>query len=123
MKADLSQLPTLAEIQAQRASKPNWKGIPSPIRKDQEKKAKKVTDEEFRKAIWKLDGAKSRATGKRLVKSGTTDWHELGEVDHSVPRSLAPDRIYDTSNALLLSKWENRMRKVSCIRAPEFKYF
>jgi hypothetical protein len=112
---------TLAEQRAIPCAPP--KSIPTPARKDEERHAKKLTDDAFRKLIWKLDGGKSRATGKPLAHSGTTSWHELGEVDHSIPRSLAPDRIYDPSNALLLSKWENRMRKIPCIRAPEFKYF
>lgn len=99
------------------------KPVPHQIAKEKKSKAKKKTDEAFRAEIWKLDGGKSRATGTPLVKSGTVSWHALGEVDHAIPRSLAPDLIYEPSNALLLSKWENRMRKVPCVRAPEFKYF
>jgi hypothetical protein len=119
----VADLPTLAEMQEARASIPNWKPAPAMLQKDAKKKAKKLTDDEFRALIWKLDGARSRATGKPLVHGGTTDWHHLGEVDHSIPRSLAPDRIYDPSNALLLSKWENRARKTPCPRAPEFRMF
>lgn len=99
------------------------KGIPHQIVKKEEKKAKTLKDEAFRAEIWKLDHGCSRATGKKLVKSGTTDWDQLGEVDHSIPRSLAPDRIWDTSNALLLSKAENRLRKVACPEAPEHRMF
>ena len=108
---------------AARFSGGNVKPIPAILRKADEKKAKKKTDDEFRAEIWKRDGGKSRATGFPLVRGGTTDPHKLGEVDHSIPRSLAPDRIYDLGNALLLSKWENRARKVPCPRAPEFRLF
>lgn len=99
------------------------KPVPHQITKDAKKKQKKLDDDSFRDAIWKLDEGKSRATGKPLVRSGTTDWHRLGEVDHAMPRSTSPELIYDLSNGVLLSKWENRMRKVACVRAPEFQYF
>ncbi len=117
----IRSLPTLAEMNAERRAP--QKGLPPPLVKKEKAKAKKLSDEQFRAAIWKLDKGRSRATGKPLVKSGTTDWAKLGEVDHSIPRSLAPERIYDTSNALLLSKEENRLRKVACPEAPEFQMF
>ncbi len=116
-------LPTVAEMDAERRWKPIPKGLPHQLVKKDEKKEKKLKDDDFRKEIWKLDRGCSRATGKKLTKSGTTDWDLLGEVDHSIPRSLAPDRIWDTSNALLLSKAENRLRKVACPEAPEHRMF
>jgi hypothetical protein len=97
-------------------------GLPTPIAKKEKQKTKDQQAKAFRDEVWKLDKGRSRATGKPLVKSGT-DWDRLGEVDHSIPRSLAPDRIYDVSNGLLLSKTENRLRKVVCLHAPEFKMF
>jgi hypothetical protein len=118
-----SRLETVDQVAAKRHGKPLVKPLPAPVLKDKRVKAKKITDDDFRKEIWKLDGGKSRATGKKLARSGTTSWHELGEVDHALLRSTNPDRVYDPSNALLLSKWENRMRKVPCPRAPEFKMF
>jgi hypothetical protein len=57
------------------------------------------------------------------VKSGTIDGMKLGEVDHSIPRSLAPERIYDVSNGLLIEKDLNRLRKVACPEAPEHRMF
>jgi hypothetical protein len=120
---DLSHLKTLDEVAAARVGKPLPKPVPHQITKDTKAKQKKMNDEAFRDLIWKLDEGRSRATGKPLRKSGTTNWHELGEVDHAIQRSLAPELIYEPSNGVLLSKWENRMRKVSCIRAPEFHYF
>lgn len=119
--ATIAGLPTLGELHQQRRAP--QKGVPRQLVKQAEKKAKKVNDEQFRNAIWKRDKGRSRATGKPLVKSGTTDWAKLGEVDHGIPRSLAPERIYDLSNGLLLSKEENRLRKVACPEAPEFRMF
>lgn len=120
----LNDLPTMAEVAALRAGKPILKpGLPAPLARKERQKTKDEQAEAFRKAIWLRDKGKSRATGRKLVKSGTTDWDKLGEVDHSIPRSLAPERIYDTSNGILLSKTENRLRKVVCAEAPEFKHF
>lgn len=117
-------LPTVAEQQAKTFGKPIPKaGLPTPLAKKEREKAKKVSDDAFRAAIWKLDKHRCRATGKTLVKSVTLDWSELGEVDHSIPRSLAPELIYETSNALLLQKQLNRLRKVACLHAPEFRRF
>lgn len=98
-------------------------GLPAPLAKKARQKTKDEQAKDFRDAVWTLDKGKSRATGRPLVKSGTTDWAKLGEVDHAIPRSLAPDRLYDVSNGLLLSKEENRLRKVVCRGMPEFKRF
>lgn len=117
----LDDLPTLADVQ--RTPRATGKGLPHMLEKKAAKQAKQDKDDAFRDEIWTLDHGRSRATGKLLKRSGTTDWSELGEVDHSIPRSLAPDRIYDVSNGLLLSKEENRLRKVPCPRAPEFRMF
>lgn len=115
---------TLAEIEADRKGKPIPKaGLPTPIAKEERRKAKDKTDKQFRNEVWARDQGKCRATGKKLVRSRSMDWKELGEVDHSIPRSLAPERIYDTSNGLLLQKLLNRLRKVVCKNAPEFKRF
>lgn len=76
----------------------------------------------FRAAVWARDKGRSRATGKPLVKQGL-NWDEIWEVDHAIPRSLAPERIYDIGNGLLLSKRENRLRKVACPEAPEYRMF
>jgi hypothetical protein len=102
-----SRLQTVDEAAAERAGKPLTKPMPHVLAKKETKKAKQLKDDAFRALIWKLDGGKSRATGKKLVRSGTTDWDQLGEVDHVINRSTAPDRIYDPENALLLSKAEN----------------
>jgi len=117
----LSRLPTLGDVQQRRRAPA--KGLPHMLEKKAAKKSKDELAKAFRDAVWKRDGYRSRATGKPLKRSGTTDWSELGEVDHSVQRSLAPERIYDVGNGLLLSKEENRLRKVPCPRAPEHRLF
>jgi len=115
----LDDLPTLAGRQAGAQPKP----APRVLAKEAKDAKKKLNAETFRAAVWKRDQHKSRATGKPLVKSGTTDWNLLGEVDHVIDRSLAPERIYDVSNGILLSKKENRLKKTACPRAPEFRMF
>ncbi len=119
----LQDLPTLAEVEASRPRACPKAGLPAPLARKARKKTKERLAKDFRDAIWLRDKGKSRATGRKVHKSGTTDWSKLGEVDHSVPRSLAPERIYDVCNGILLSKEENRLRKVSCVRAPEFRMF
>lgn len=120
MREVLARVPTQADL-----PRPNLQkaGLPAPLAKKERQKEKTDKDDAFRDAIWKRDKGKSRATGKKLVRSGTTEWSQLGEVDHSIQRSLAPERVYDLSNALLLSKEENRLRKVRCAEAPEFYMF
>lgn len=115
------KIPTLAQMQASPRATP--KGIPHQIAKKERKLSREEQARVFRDAVWARDKGKSRATGKKLTKSGTTDWDHLGEVDHAVPRSLAPERLYDVSNGLLLSKAENRLRKVACPEAPEYRMF
>lgn len=95
---------------------------PAIITKDEKRKAKKKDGDTLRAEIWKLDEGRCRATGVTLSRSGT-DPHTVGEVDHSIPRSLAPELVYEPSNALLLSKYLNRLRKVACPEAPEHRMF
>src|SRR5258706_10343945 len=98
-------------------------GMPTPIARQERRTTKEQLAKDFREAVWARDRAKCRATGKKLVKAGTTSWEQLGEVDHAYPRSTTPDRIYDIQNGLLLQKQLNRLRKVVCQHAPEFKRF
>jgi len=86
------------------------------------KKSKKELADAFRSAVWERDKFRSRATGRPVFKSGD-DWSKIGEVDHAIPRSLAPDRLYDVANGILLSREENRLRKVACIQMPEYQRF
>jgi len=115
------QAPSLNERQAG-PPRPCQKGLPPVLERKERKKTKAQLAKDFRDAVWLRDKKRSRATGRRVYPSGS-DWSKIGEVDHSIPRSLAPERIYDVENGILLSKEENRLRKAVCVRAPEFKRF
>jgi 5-methylcytosine-specific restriction endonuclease McrA len=99
------------------------KSLPHQLVKKAADKAKLDRGLQMRNEVWARDGGKSRATGRPLVRTGTTDWTRLGEVDHTIPRSLDPANVYRPSHALLLSKEENRLRKVGCPKAPQFRMF
>lgn len=121
-------LPTLAAERVKPCAPP--KGLPPVLARKERQQSKDDQAEAFRSAIWTRDKGRSRATGKKLQRvhpkqrgAGLIPWSEAGEVDHSIPRSLAPERMYDVGNGILLSKEENRLRKVPCARAPEFKRF
>jgi hypothetical protein len=123
----LSDLPVLNQRTARCAPQ---KGLPPVLARKQKQQAKADKAEAFRDAVWTRDQHRSRATGKKVQRvhpkqrgAGLLPWNEVGEVDHSYPRSTHPDRIYDVANGILLSKEENRLRKVVCARAPEFKRF
>jgi hypothetical protein len=107
----------------QRTPRAPAKGLPHQLVKQAERESKEDRGKVFRDAVWTRDKGRCRATGKLLKRSGTTDWNVLGEVDHSIPRSLAPERIYDVGNGVLLTKALNRLRKVACPRAPEHRMF
>lgn len=115
--------PSLADRQADRYATAKHAIVPNVITKEERRQAKKQNGETFRKAVWARDKGICRATGVKLAKSGTTDPHTLGEVDHSIPRSLAPERVYDVTNGLLISKFLNRLRKVACPEDPEHRMF
>lgn len=122
----MSETPNLDALETLDNSRPKAcpkAGLPAPIAKKERQKSKEAQAATFRNEVWARDRGRCRATGKPLVRSGTLDWEKLGEVDHSIPRSLAPERIYDTSNGILLQKHLNRLRKGRCIHAPEFHYF
>jgi len=122
----LSDLPTLGAERAQPKACPK-DGLPTPIARKERKLTKEQKAKAFRDAVWDRDKGRCRATGKKLIrgdgKHGETDWTKLGEVDHAYPRSTAPERIYDVENGLLLTKELNRLRKVACIEAPEYRVF
>lgn len=115
------RLPTLAD--QQRTPRATGKGLPHQMVKKAAQQTKDQQAKAFRDAVWTRDKGRSRATGHPLVKSGTLDGMKLGEVDHAIPRSLAPDRLYDVGNGLLLEKDLNRLRKVVCPEAPEYRLF
>lgn len=115
----LDALPVFNPNERKACAKP----LPRQLVKEQKAQDKADKGDAFRKAVWKRDEGKCRATGVPLVKSGTTDWEKLGEVDHAYPRSTAPELIYVVGNGLLLQKRLNRLRKVACPKAPEFRMF
>jgi hypothetical protein len=113
MKLDL---PTMAEVEESRKGQSWPKGLPRPLVKQEKKKTKAALDLAFRKAVWARDKSRSRASKKPLVKA-TTDWSKLGEVHHVLARSTHPDRIYDVSNGILLSKEEHALAETMCPNA------
>jgi 5-methylcytosine-specific restriction endonuclease McrA len=98
--------------------RPVPKPMPRAITKPEEQHSKKAQAKAFRDAVWDRDKKRSRASGKLLSKSGT-DYDQVGEVHHVIPRSLAPERIYDVSNGLLLSKTEHALAETNCPNAPD----
>lgn len=94
------------------------KPLPHFLTKEKKRKSKEEAGEDFRAAVWTRDGRKSRASGRLLTRGGM-DWHVRGEVHHVIPRSLAPDRIFDVSNGLLLSKFEHELAETRCPNCPD----
>lgn len=109
---------TKAEVEALRVGKPISKGIPTPVAKVERKKLKAAKEADFRKGVWARDKSRSRASGKPLARSGS-DFEKVGEVHHVIPRSLAPERVYDVANGLLLSKHEHHLAETICPNAPD----
>lgn len=110
-------LPTMAEVEAERRGKPLTKGLPTPLAKEERKKVKAANEKTFRKGVWDRDKRRSRASRKPLSPSGS-DYHKVGEVHHVIPRSLAPERVYDVANGLLLSKHEHQLAEAICPNDP-----
>ncbi len=98
------------------------KGLPPALVKEERKRSKEKQHEDFRAAIWARDKGICRATGVPLQKSGMDD-NRIGEVDHVINRSTAPDRIYDVTNGILIAKRLNRLKKTACPEAPEHHMF
>lgn len=113
MRDALSKVPTREECPP-----PNLqKGQPAVLVKEDKRKAKKANEADFRKAVWDRDKASSRASRKPLSHSGS-DPHKVGEVHHVIARSLAPHRIYEVSNGILLSRFEHALAETNCPNDP-----
>lgn len=110
------KLPTMAEVAAARTG-PLWKGVPTVVAKVERKKSKQADEKAFRDGVWERDKRRSRASGKPLARSGS-DFEKVGEVHHVLARSVAPERIYDVSNGLLLSKHEHHLAETRCPNDP-----
>lgn len=113
----LSSLPDQHEVDAIRRRDGFQKPIPHPLAKIEKRKTKAAREKEFRAAVWDRDRSRSRASQKPLVRSGT-NWERVGEVHHVIPRSLAPERVSDVANGLLLSKEEHALAETNCPADP-----
>lgn len=82
---------------------------------------KKLKGEHFRADVWTRDKKRSRASKTPLSRSGT-DPHKVGEVHHVIPRSLAPERVYDVANGLLLTRFEHALAETACPNDPAHHY-
>lgn len=112
----------LPVLNLQRKPDARKKGLPPVLEKEERKRSKEKLHEEFRLAVWKRDKGICRATGVPLQKSGMDD-NRIGEVDHVINRSTAPERIYDVTNGILIAKRLNRLKKTACPEAPEHHMF
>ncbi len=111
------KLPCAADVNAKPHATPKHAITPAPLVKEAKKKAKEASAADFRKGVWERDKRRSRASNKPLSPSGS-DFHRVGEVHHVVPRSLAPEQIYDVTNGLLLSKHEHALAEAICPNDP-----
>jgi hypothetical protein len=112
-------LPTLGEMRAKPSATPKGQIVPRVIEKAEKKKSKERQHAEFRAAVWARDKSRSRFSRKPLGKSGT-DYDKVGEVHHVLARSTHPDKVYDVSNGILLSKSEHALAETRCPQMPEF---
>jgi hypothetical protein len=117
----LARLGTLVDAQRTRRATPKHQIEKSVITKDDKRKSKKAKGDAFRDEVWTRDKKRSRASGKPLSRSGT-DPHKVGEVHHVIPRSLAPERVHDVANGLLLSRFEHALAETTCPNAPAHHY-
>ena len=93
------------------------KGIPNVLAKEEKREAKKDKHRAFRAAVWARDEGRSRASGHPLVRAHV-DPHKAGEVHHVIARSIAPERIFDPENGLLLSRFEHALAEAICPNDP-----
>lgn len=105
-----------------RCAIPKRRIVPRVVAQEAKRQAKKANGKTFRDAVWARDKGLCRATRRPLTKSGS-DPQRVGEVDHVLNRSTHPDRIYDVSNGILISRYLNHLKKEACPGAPEFFLF
>jgi hypothetical protein len=114
----LNDLVVLTDRRGERYATPKHEIPKTPLVKEEKRKAKKASEVTFRKGVWKRDKSRSRASRTPLARSGS-DFHKVGEVHHVIPRSLAPERVYDVANGILLSKHEHALAETVCSNAPD----
>src|SRR5712692_5315558 len=95
----LAQLPTVAEIAADRIGKPLTKPLPTPLRKAERKATKAAQERAFRQAVWDRD-KRCRATGAIVARSGS-NWDKVGEIHHVLKRSTHPEERLNPANGIL----------------------
>ncbi len=66
------------------------------------KHAERLTEKQFRDAVWIRDEGKDRATGLPLVRGAAT-WDTEGQVCHLKARRVMPEWARDPDRAILLS--------------------
>lgn len=126
---DSLNLPTLAERNAKPCAVPKHEIPPRKVARAEKRQSKDDKAKAFRDAVWLRDKDRCRATGKklkramRLGENTEADLKQLGDVDHSYPRSTHPEHIYEPKFGILLQAWLNNMRKVACSEAPEYRVF
>jgi hypothetical protein len=110
---------TMDEAAALRRGKPIAKPMPHVLVQAEKVKTKAQQEKAFRDAVWTRDASKSRASGRPLVRSGTTQINRLGEVHHVLKRSTHPEDRLNPANGILLSKQEHALAETACPNAPD----
>ena len=94
------QLPTVAQMDAERRGKPIPKGVTRITRKVEADKASEKNAAAFRRAVWARDKV-CRCCGRKVIKT-LAFVPNRGEVHHLVRRSKAKALLTDRRNGILL---------------------
>jgi 5-methylcytosine-specific restriction endonuclease McrA len=97
----LRHLPTLAQVEATRAFRPQPKGAARVVDKTQAQRAQKQADAAFRAAVWKRDKSTCQHCGCKVERTLTLT-AKRGEVHHLRGRRVAPEDRTNPAKALLL---------------------
>lgn len=115
MNDGLRGLQTMAQVN----EKPHapQKGLPPVLVKQERKAAQEAIEEAFRQGVWRRDGGKSRASGRKLARSAK-GWDQRGEVHHALKRSTHPAGKWNVDRGILLSLTEHALAEAICPHAP-----
>lgn len=115
----LRDLQTMAQVNA----KPHapQKGLPPVLVKQDRKAEREAKEQALIDACWLRDNGKSRASGRKLSWNAK-GWDQRGQVHHGDKRSTTPERKYDLSNVILLSKTEHALAHARCPHATELLF-
>lgn len=84
-----------------------WNDLAIPKSSPQQSKhPERLTEAQFRAAVWRRDHGRSRVTGEPLSKSDD-NWRFLGQVCHLKTKGAHPALKYDPDNAILMSAQEH----------------